>query len=140
VFKVVFSAAIFKIVLVDFLECCKTIPETVPCSAARSFPGSVFEVAPISVIFEVTPIPSFFGVTSISFVFGVTPIPGPIVVLPKIVSGSVSKSVVIQGFVPDVVVVHIVELVRGRRGVYDSGVIAVPLSRGRLWIVEGVFG
>jgi hypothetical protein len=140
VFKIVFSAAIFTIVLVDLLECCQTIPESVPCSAARSFPGSVFEVAPMSAIFEVTPIPSSFGVTPISFIFGVTPIPGPIIVLPKIVSGSVPKSVVIQGFVPDVVIIHVIELVRGRGGVCDSGVVAVPLSRSRLWDVEGVFG
>ena len=113
-FKIVFSATIFTIVLVDFLECCQTIPKTVPCSAVRSFPGSVFEVIPMSAVFEVTPIPS---------IFEVTPIPGPIVVLPKIVSGSVPESVVIQGFVPDVVVVHIIELVRGRRGVCDSGVL-----------------
>jgi hypothetical protein len=140
VFKIVFSAAIFTIVLVDFLECCQTIPETVPCSATRSFPGSVLEVTPMSAIFEVTPISSVFRVTPISSVFEVTPIPGPIVVLPKIVFGFVPKSVVIQGFVPDVIVIHIVELVRGQRGVCDSGVIAVPLSRGRLWVVEGVFG
>ena len=139
-FEVVFSAAVFGIVLVDFLECCQTIPEAVPYSAARSFPGSVFGVTPMLAISEVAPILFAFGVTPISSDFEVTPIPGPIVVLPKIVSGSVSKSVVIQRFVPDVVVVHIVELVRGRRGVYDSGVIAVPLSRGRLWVVEEVFG
>jgi hypothetical protein len=48
--------------------------------------------------------------------------------------------VVIQGFIPDVVVVHINELVRGRREVCDSGVIAVPLNRGWLWVVEGVSG
>ena len=46
-------------------------------------------------IFEVTPILS---------VFGVTPIPGPIIILPDIMSGSVPKSLLIQGFVPDVVV------------------------------------
>ena len=63
-----------------------------------------------------------------------------IIILSKIVSGSVPKSVVIQGFVPDVVVVHGVELVRGQRGVCDSGVSAVPLSRGWLWVVKGVSG
>jgi hypothetical protein len=122
VFEIVFSATIFTIVLIDFLECCQTIPETVPCSAARSFSGCVLEVTPIPSVFEVTPIP------------------GPIVILPKIVSGSVLKSVVIQGFVPDVVVVHIIELVYSRRGVCDSGVIAVSLSRSWLWVVEGVSG
>ena len=91
-------------------------------------------------ISEVAPILFAFGVTPISSDFEVTPIPGPIVVLPKIVSGSVPESVVIQGFVPDVVIVHIIELVRGRRRVCDSGVIAVPLSRGWLWVVEGVSG
>ena len=86
-------------------------------------------------ISEVAPILFVFGVTPISSDFEVTPIPGPIVVLSKVVSGSVPVSVVIQGFVPDIVVVHIVQLVCGRRGVCDSGIIAVPLSRGRLRVV-----
>ena len=137
-FEIVFSAAIFTIVLVDFLQCCQTISETVPCSAARSFPRSVVEVTPMLAIFEVTPILSVFGVTPILAAFEVTPIPGPIIILPNIISGSVPKSVLIQGFVPDVVVVHIIELVCGRRGVCDSCVVAVPLSRGWLWVVEGV--
>ena len=107
-FEVVFSAAIFTIVLVDFLECCQTIPEAVPCSAARTFPGSVFGVTPMLAISEVAPILFVFGVTPISSDFEVTPIPGPIVILSKIVSGSIPISVVIQGFVPDLVVVHIV--------------------------------
>ena len=89
-------------------------------------------------ISEIAPILFVFGVTPISSDFEVTPIPGPIVILSKIVSGSVPVSVVIQGFVPDVVVVHIVQLVRGRRGVCDSGIVAMPLSRGRLRVVKGV--
>ena len=101
-FKIVFTATVFTIVLVDFLKCCQTIPEAVSYSAARSFPGSVFEVAPVSAIFEVTPILSVFEVTPIPAAFEVTPIPGPIVVLPNVVSGSVPKSVLIQGLVPDV--------------------------------------
>ena len=91
-------------------------------------------------ISEVAPILFVFGVTPISSDFEVTPIPGPIVILSKIVSGSVPVSVVIQGFGPDVVVIHIVQLVRGRRGVCDSGVVAMPLSRGRLRVVKGVSG
>ena len=128
--KIVFAATVFTIVLVDFLECCEAIPETIPCSTGRSFSWSVLIVAPISSIM----------VPPVSSTLVVPPVSGPIVILSGIVSRSVPKPVAIQGFVPDVVIVQIIELFRVWRGVCVSGVVAMPLSRGWLCVFKSVRG
>jgi hypothetical protein len=84
VVKIVFATTIFTFVFIDFLKSCQTIPKTVPCSmscsAVKFFPRFVLVVASIL---------------------------RPVIILSGIISQPIPRSVAIQGFIPDVVIISV---------------------------------